>query len=55
MDKPGRDVLIAIQNEQWILSNFASQKTLLRTLYGLSAKPLEQEYNMQMYVNLAYF
>jgi len=33
----GGNVLTATETEKWILSNFASQQTLLRTLDGLSA------------------
>ncbi|MHC4630959.1 MAG: ankyrin repeat domain-containing protein [Planctomycetota bacterium] len=33
---PKGDVLTATETEKWILSNFASQQTLLRTLDGLS-------------------
>ena len=33
----GGDPLTATETEEWILSNFASQQTLLRTLDGLSA------------------
>ena len=33
---PKGDVLTATETEEWILSNFASQQTLLRTLDGLS-------------------
>ena len=34
---PVGDVLTATETEEWVLSNFASQQTLLRTLDGLSS------------------
>ncbi len=41
---PVGDVLTATETEEWILSNFASQQTLLRTLDGLSALTGDPKY-----------
>ncbi|MFC1652086.1 ankyrin repeat domain-containing protein [Planctomycetota bacterium] len=41
---PKGDVLTATETEEWILSNFASQQTLLRTLDGLSAVTGDPKY-----------
>ncbi|MFC1781793.1 ankyrin repeat domain-containing protein, partial [Planctomycetota bacterium] len=40
----GGDVLTATETEEWILSNFASQQTLLRTLDGLSTVTGDPQY-----------
>jgi len=40
----GGDPLTATETEEWILSNFASQQTLLRTLDGLSTLTGDQKY-----------
>jgi pectate lyase len=42
---PKGDVLTATETEEWILSNFASQQTLLRTLDGLSAVTGDPKYH----------
>ena len=41
---PKGDVLTATETEEWILSNFASQQTLLRTLDGLSTLTGDSKY-----------
>jgi len=41
---PKGDALTATETEEWILSNFASQQTLLRTLDGLSAVTGDTQY-----------
>jgi hypothetical protein len=40
----GGDPLTATETEEWVLSNFASQQTLLRTLDGLSTVTGESKY-----------
>jgi len=40
----GRDPFTAAETEEWILSNFASQQTLLRTLDGLSSLTGDPKY-----------
>ncbi|MBN1457855.1 MAG: ankyrin repeat domain-containing protein [Sedimentisphaerales bacterium] len=41
---PNRDVFSATEIEEWVLSNFGSQQTLLRTLNGLSAVTGDPKY-----------